>query len=88
MEIVSSDELTISYDGEAVRAGVMDVQDLAPALMAASTLLRKTNQVLNGDRSTIQLKVRSDFRKGSFDVNLIVDQSLIDQAKAFLQFHQ
>lgn len=87
MEIVSSAELTITYDGDSVRAGLMDVQELAPALLASGTLIQKANRVLNGEGTHIDVKVRSDFRHGSFLVNLHVDQGLIEQAKAFLSAH-
>lgn len=87
MEIVSSADLTISYDGDSVRTGTMDVQDLAPALLATGTLLRKANRVLNGDNTHVNLKVRSDFRRGSFDVRLVVDQGLLEAAKTFLSQH-
>lgn len=87
MEIVSSAELSITYDGELVRTGVMDVQELAPALLASSTLIQKANALLNGDTTSVSLKVRSDFRRGSFIVHCVVDQSLLEQAKNFLLAH-
>jgi hypothetical protein len=87
MEIVSSAELTIAYDGKAVRAGLMDVQDLAPALLASGKLIQKANTLLNGERSHVEVKVRSDFRRGSFLVNLHVDQGLLEQARQFLLAH-
>ncbi|MGA9884922.1 MAG: hypothetical protein WBQ34_14495, partial [Candidatus Acidiferrales bacterium] len=87
MEIVSSSELTISYDGELLRAGLMDVQELAPALLASGTLLQKANRLVNGDTTRVSLKVRSDFRRGSFLINFVVDQTLLDQAKTFLLQH-
>jgi hypothetical protein len=39
---------------------------------------------LNGDRASVAVKVESDFRHGSFEVGLLVDQTLIEHAKAFL----
>jgi hypothetical protein len=87
MQIVSSAELSISYDGEMVRTGLMDVQDLAPALLASSTLIQKTNRLLNGETTSINVQVKSDFRRGSFLVNFVVDQSLLEQAKNFLLQH-
>ena len=87
MEIVSSTELSITYDGELVRTGLMDVQELAPALLASSTLIQKANALLNGDTTSVSLKVRSDFRRGSFIVDFVVDQSLLEQAKNFLLQH-
>lgn len=87
MEIVSSAELSISYDGEVLRAGLMDVQELAPALLASGTLIQKANALLNGATTSVSIKVRSNFQRGSFLVNLAVDQSLLEQAKNFLLLH-
>jgi len=87
MEIVSSAELSITYDGELVRTGLMDVQELAPALLGSSTLIQKANTLLNGETTSVSLKVRSDFRRGSFIVHFVVDQSLLEQAKNFLLHH-
>lgn len=87
MEIVSSAEFSISYDGELVRAGFMDVQELAPALLASGTLIQKANWLLNGESTNVEVKVRSDFRRGSFLVNLHIDQGLLEQAKHFLLAH-
>src|SRR5713101_3323165 len=87
MEIVSSAVLSITYDGDLVRTGLMDVQELAPALMASSTLIQKANTLLNGSTTSISLKVRSDFQRGSFLVNFVVDQSLLEQAKNLLLAH-
>jgi hypothetical protein len=87
MEIVSTANLTIVYDGDSVRAGAMDVDALAPSLLAAGTLLRKANYILNGENTHVSLKVRSDFRHGSFDVRLVLDQGLLQAAKIFLAQH-
>src|SRR5437588_1172700 len=87
MEIMSTAEFAISYDGELVRAGLMDVQQLAPALLASGALIQKANRLLNGEGTHVEVKVRSDFRTGSFLVNLHVDQGLIEQAKNFLLAH-
>jgi hypothetical protein len=87
MEIVSTAELSISYDGESLRTGLMDVQELAPALLASGTLIQKANRLINGENTRIELRVRSDFRRGSFHVDLHVAQGLIEQAKHFLLAH-
>lgn len=81
---MSEANFRITYDGEALRDGSMDVRDLAPALIAAADLVREANRVLNGDRTSVRVVVKSDFRRGSFGIDLTVVQSAWDQAKQIL----
>jgi hypothetical protein len=77
----------LAYDGESVRNGSMDVADLAPALLAVGELITEANRILNEDRASVAVRVESDFKKSSFEISLIVDQGVIDQAKAILTGH-
>lgn len=70
----------IAYDGIALRDGSMDVRDLAPALLAIGEVLDGANRVLNGDRASIAVKVKSDFKTGSFEIELMLVQTLAAQA--------
>ena len=73
----------VAYDGDGLRTGSMDVRDLAPALLAIGDLLQHSNRVLNDDRANLAVKVRSDFKTGSFSIEFELVQSLASQASMF-----
>jgi hypothetical protein len=66
----------LSYDGDALAENTMDVRDLAPALIAFGELFDRANQILNGDKLTVNLKVRAT-KPGSFELLLILAQSFL-----------
>ena len=68
--------LTITYDGEALRDGVMDVRDLAPALLAVGQLFDAANIALNGTEAEIKVQVRAT-GAACFSIDLQVVQSLV-----------
>lgn len=76
--------LTIAYSGPVLDDGTMDVNDLAPALLAIGNIVDEANKVLNGNEAKIQVKVKSDFKSGSFDVNIEIIHSLVAQISAFM----
>jgi hypothetical protein len=72
---VSKHEFSIAYDGEAPAAGgdhSIDVQTLAPALLAFGKLIREANTEFNGERSTAKVRVVSDFEHRCFSINFEV----------------
>jgi len=81
---MSRAQIQVVYSGEAVRAGSMDVQELAPALLSMGELYQGANRILNGDRAKISVHVKSGFQRGSFEISLEVIQDLISQAKSLL----
>ena len=75
---------TIRYDGPALSGHEMDVQDLAPALLALAEIARITNQKLNGDRASIRVLVNADVEQKCFQLDLSLVQSWMDAAQTLL----
>ena len=63
-------QFAIIYDGEALQDGSIDVRDLAPALLGLGDLVSEANREVTGGQVPVALRVRSDFERGSFHVNL------------------
>lgn len=75
---------TIRYDGPALSRGEMDVQDLAPALLAIAEIAKIANQKFNGDRASIKVMVNADIEHKCFQLDLSLVQSWIDQARVLI----
>ena len=72
----------LTYDGEALRTGAMDVRDLGPALLGLSDACQRANHLLNGERVRVAVKLRAQsIRPGSFEFAIELWQSLPDQLK-------
>ena len=77
-------QFQIIYDGDALASGQMDVNDLAPALLAVGDLFQEANRIFNGQRAEVSVKVSSEFKRGSFGVNLELMQGLYQQIQGVL----
>ena len=63
------------YDGPALADGSMNVQDLAPAMMAIGSFFEAANRMTNGNRASVSVNVRAT-SAGSFHVAFEVVQNL------------
>lgn len=79
---MSREQFSIVYDGDALRGGVMDVRDLAPALMALGQMFDAANKNLNGDTAHIKLQVRAT-EIGSFEILFELVQNWSSQVLHF-----
>jgi hypothetical protein len=77
----------IVYDGPALDANEMDVNDLAPALLALSKLLEESNQLINEGKAKVDVRVKGSFTSGSFGVDFSVLQSSFDILNLFNDSH-
>lgn len=90
-EIISSDIEDMSsatfqaiYDGEALRAHKIDVEQLAPALLALGEMVREANAVINGGRSKVKLLVKADHDNLCFDIGFELVQTIYRQIQTIL----
>lgn len=78
------EKVRIAYDGVALENGSMDVRDLAPALIAFSDLIKRANNLIGNEQPVRLMLKADDIKKGSFDVNLELIYSTLEQAKLFV----
>ena len=84
---VSRHDFSIAYDGDLLAGSAghsIDVQSLAPALLAFGKLIREANTEFNGKNSTAKVLVVSDFDHKCFNINFEVVLSLFAQLKTLL----
>lgn len=86
---MTAQAFSISYVGKD-RAGdhSIDVQALAPALLAFGRLLREANREFNGQKATAKVLVVSDFEHKCFNINFELVVSLFEQIKQLIGTEQ
>ena len=82
---MNAEKLTLIFDGAGVENGEIDVQDLAPALLALGDLIQSANSVINGNRAKISVRVQAT-AEGSFEVDLTLLQSLLETTKSVFDY--
>lgn len=73
------EKICIAYCGPKVNDGTMNVADLGASLIAFGELVNSVNTLLNNDNSKIEIVVKSDFRRGSFEILLAMVQTFPQQ---------
>src|SRR5664279_5444942 len=81
---VSRHAFQVAYHGTDADDHSMDVEALAPALLAFGKLIRESNAQINGDRAKVKVLVTSDFEHKCFNISFEVIQTLMQQIKSFL----
>lgn len=80
---VSRYSFSVSYDGQEAAGHSIDVETLAPALLAFGKLIREANHQVNGKKASSKVAVVSDFEAKCFHINFDVVLSLYDHIKSF-----
>ncbi len=73
---VSKAAVTVSFGGPAVQDGSMDLNELAPSMLALAGLVQRANTLVNDDRSKVRVRLAAGFKRGSFEFTIQVLQSL------------
>lgn len=68
----------VIYDGEDHVNHEMDIMTLGRSLSALGNALLDTNEIINGDRSSIDIKVDAEFIEGSFGFSIELIQSTLE----------
>lgn len=71
--------IKIAYDGTDLKGGLMEIRELAPALLAFADFIEAVNAIANDGKTKIAVKVKS-FNSGSFGVDIqIADLSFLQR---------
>jgi hypothetical protein len=84
VEVTKHVRTTIRYDGPALAGHEMDVQDLAPALLALADLIQIANQKFNGGHASMKVLVNADVEQKCFMIDISLVQTFLEQARGLL----
>lgn len=82
---MSHSSFQVIYDGPALAGSLIDVRDLAPALLAFGEVIEQANATVNDGQAKVTLKVSASFKSGCFGIDFSVVQGLLDQALDFFK---
>lgn len=71
---MSEERFIVVYDGPALAEHVMDVKDLAPALLALSEAFHQAQHVLTPDTPQVNLSIKA-FDGGSFEIVMLLTET-------------
>ncbi|MGQ3487600.1 hypothetical protein [Roseovarius pacificus] len=82
---MSRKEFSVAYNGtDRQSEHSIDVDLLAPALLAFGKLIREANKEINGKNATVNVLVVSDFEHKCFNINFEVVLTLMEQIKTLI----
>ncbi|MDH5573362.1 MAG: hypothetical protein OEY89_16485, partial [Gammaproteobacteria bacterium] len=82
---MTKDAVRLRYDGPALSEHSIDVNDLAPALLALGDLCTRANKKFNQNRASVKVLVNADLEQNCFEIYLELAQTIFEQAKTLLK---
>lgn len=82
---MSHSSFQVVYDGPALAGSLIDVRELAPALLAFGDVIEQANATINDGQAKVTLKVSASFKSGCFGIDFAIAQGLLDQALDFFK---
>ena len=84
---MSFTNIEIVFEGSGVQEGTINARLLADALAGCSDIFTRSNQIVNGAASEAVVLVQSDFKRGSFIVDVQLVQEVIEHARQLITAH-
>ncbi len=84
---MSFTNIEIVFEGSGVQEGAINARLLADALAGCSDIFTRSNEIVNGETSEAVVLVQSDFKRGSFIINVQLVQELVQHAKQLITAH-
>lgn len=81
---MSEYEAIIRYDGPALVDHKMDIEDIAPALMALADLCKRANAMANDNRAAVRLYIDMDVEQHCAQFKLQIVQTVFETVKSLL----
>ena len=68
--MADTEQFTLKFDGDALKDGTIDARELAPSLLALADLFDVAIRRMGTGDAKVNLRIHSEFRSGSFGVEL------------------
>jgi hypothetical protein len=81
---MSRAEIVVRYDGPAVVDHKMEIEQVAPAMLALAELVKRANQIAHGERASVKILVRADVEQHCFAFGIEIVQTFFEKAKDLL----
>lgn len=75
----------IAYAGPALTDGEMDVRELAPALISFAEFVSNAGKAIGCEQNIKVMLNQDSINKGSFDITFLLNMSIFEQAKLFVE---